>query len=110
LLKKHIDEDYEKYLELKEKPEGTMPMDTAVLVALISSSGITLSALITGIFNIWSQKTKNKSENLKATIKLKGKDGLEVEAPANMKAEELDELIKKAEKMTPLKYIALKED
>ena len=72
---------------LKSKLAEYRAIDPAILVAIIGSSGIALSSLISGLLNIARDRKSQK-------IVIQSKNGLRLEIPVNTPPEKISELIK----------------
>ena len=63
-------------------------MDPTILVAVVGAAGVSLGALISGLFQVAQQKSLKK-------IVVQSRDGARLEFPADTKPEEIDMLIEK---------------
>lgn len=76
---------------------GTVPspfrsIETAIVIAVISTTGVVMAALITGLLK-QSQQAKQRK------IRIRSKSGVEIEYPADLPKESIDELINKLKEL-----------
>lgn len=92
LIKQYITEQFNLFKINNEELKFKSPLrggTESVLIALISSSGLALTALITGLIKLAISKSVQK-------IVIQGKDGEKIEMPASTSEEDIDKYIKKA--------------
>ena len=71
---------------LKKRENNFRGLDPTVMVAIVSSAGTALGALINGVLNIAKEKGSN-------SIVIQDKNGRRVEFPANCSKEKIEEII-----------------
>jgi hypothetical protein len=75
-------------LQLETDPHNTRSIDPTILVALVTASGVVLSALINGLILV--AQTKNQEKLI-----LQGRNGARLEIPVNTPSKKIDEYIDK---------------
>src|SRR5687767_7843673 len=72
-------------------------MDTTILIAIVGASGTALGTLISGLFQMISDKRAEK-------IVLRASNGITIEFPANLPPKKLDEMLNKLKELEDNKY------
>lgn len=102
IIKQHIRNEFNVFKINDDELKFASPLRgggaESVLIALISSSGVALTALITGLIKLAISKRAQK-------IVIQGKNGEKIEVPANTSEEVIDKYIKKAREFSIDKII-----
>ena len=87
--------------QLRQKSLGVRGIDPTILVAVISTTGASLVALLTTVLSIAKEKQLSK-------IIVQSKDGTKIEIPANYSVDKLDAIIKKIKEIETEKILISK--
>ena len=103
LLNKELQNSDEVKIELEKEPEGSLPIDPTVTLAIVDTVLKGLAILVPAIVSIWLAR-KNKKPS---TIVIKGTDGTEIQFPDNTHKEKIDEYVLLAQNLKAIKHIAI---
>ena len=108
-MKAQLAEDSAVEVALEEEAEGTRSLDPSVLVAIVGGGVKLLTTALTSLVSIFLAEYKGKADKSNRQIVLKGKNGREIQIPADTPTEKIQEYIQlvKELEMEELEYVSV---